>query len=98
MTLAAQIANQPGQLRRLPDLGVAIGTDEQNARVLAVTGYELQKQEGRVVRIVQIVDYYDQRPDTRDVLQQRGDRLEQLESRLLRIGGLRSGISRGRGV
>src|SRR5262249_46212653 len=76
----------------------AVGTDQQNARVLAVAGDELQQQKRWMVGIVEIVDYDHQRSDARHVLEKRCHRLEQLEARLLRISRLRSGMSRSRSV
>ncbi len=83
--LARQLAEGLGQRMTAPQLDVAIGAEQQQARGAQLAREELQQQEGRFVGPVQIVEDHHQRASLRGVAQQHREALEKSEARLLGI-------------
>jgi hypothetical protein len=68
---------------------VSIGPHEEEVCLRELAGEELQEQQGRCVRGMEVVEHEDQRLALRRVLQEGADRVEQSEAAGLRIGEAR---------
>ena len=78
---AGELEDGGGQRMIAPDLGLAVGADDHEARPLELAADELEQQQRGGVGGVQVVEHEEERPGTRGVPQERGHRVEQAEAR-----------------
>ena len=88
---ASELGQSLGQGVAAAQLDVAIGRDHEQPRRPELAGEELEQQERRLVRPVQIVEHQDQGRAPRGVAQEADHRVEEAKARLLRIEARRLG-------
>jgi hypothetical protein len=84
---ASRLAREPAENLRhrsiRAKLAVATGADPENPRVAELVGHKLEEQKRGAIGPVEIIEHDQQRSFSGDLLEERRDRIEEIEPRVL---------------